>query len=57
MPMALLIERKLAFNNITSAESMATSLALLNAIPTVAFAKAGASLIPSPAIATTLPCC
>ena len=46
---------KLFFINTTSAESIAISVPAPMAIPTFARVKAGASLIPSPTIAT-LPC-
>ncbi|CSI69183.1 Uncharacterised protein [Vibrio cholerae] len=45
------------FKRVICALSMATSLPLPMAIPMSASAKAGASLIPSPIMATLRPCC
>lgn len=52
---ALAIPRRSPFTSVTPADSIATSVPVPIAIPTSAAAKAGASLIPSPAIATTRP--
>ena len=45
------------FISTISADSMATSVPAPMAIPTSARARAGASLIPSPTMATLRPCC
>ena len=50
--MAFTIPLRSPLTRVTSALSMATSVPVPIAIPTSAAAKAGASLIPSPAIAT-----
>ena len=47
--------RRSPFTSVTSALSIATSVPVPIAIPTWACASAGASLIPSPAIATMRP--
>src|SRR6476620_3031873 len=48
--------RRSPLTSVTPALSMATSVPVPIAMPTSACARAGASLIPSPAIATTWPC-
>lgn len=54
--MAVIILLKLSSNKIIPAASLATSVpAIPIAKPTSAFFKAGASLVPSPVTATTLP--
>ena len=52
---ALAIARRSPLTRVTPALSIATSAPVPIAIPTAASARAGASLIPSPAIATTCP--
>ena len=52
---AFTIPCKSPFTNVIIALSIATSVPVPIAIPTSLFANAGASLIPSPAIATTFP--
>ena len=47
--------RKSPFTSVTPALSMATSVPVPMAMPTCAWASAGASLMPSPAIATNRP--
>ena len=47
--------RRSPFTSVTPALSIATSVPVPMATPTCAWASAGASLIPSPAIATTRP--
>ena len=54
--MAVTASRRSFFIRIMSALSMATSVPAPIAIPTSAAASAGASLIPSPIIATLCPC-
>ena len=49
--------RRSPLTSVTPALSIATSVPVPIAIPTSACASAGASLMPSPAIATTRPCC
>src|SRR5271155_3557648 len=53
--MARTMPSKSPFTKVTSALSMATSVPVPIAIPTSASARAGASLMPSPAIATFRP--
>ncbi|MNY42825.1 hypothetical protein D3C86_1777500 [compost metagenome] len=53
--LALTIPCKSPFTNVILALSMATSVPVPIAIPILAWANAGASFIPSPAIATILP--
>src|SRR5688572_31616519 len=53
--LARTMPRRSPLTSVTAALSIATSVPLPIAMPTSAFASAGASLIPSPAIATTWP--
>ncbi|OPY59774.1 MAG: hypothetical protein A4E57_04667 [Syntrophorhabdaceae bacterium PtaU1.Bin034] len=50
------IPRRSPLTRVTPALSMATSVPVPMAMPTCAWARAGASFMPSPAIATILPC-
>jgi len=54
-PRATAMPRKSPFTSVTWALFMATSVPVPMATPTSALAKAGASLMPSPAMATTFP--
>ena len=53
--LACAIDRRSPLTRVICALLMATSVPVPIAIPTLAKASAGASLIPSPAMATTLP--
>ena len=55
--MDLAMARRSPFTRVMAALPMATSVPVPIAMPTSAAARAGASLIPSPAMATTAPCC
>ncbi len=55
--MAATTSSRLSFINTISPLSMATSVPLPMAMPTSAWARAGASLMPSPTKATLLPLC